>query len=77
MNFKVPRTKHAYIRVNVRGQHGATVCRVSVGHLNKRGINDEWDRVDAKYPSEFYISCLEGVDQELRCFEDEPELLNQ
>ena len=74
MNFTMPKAKHVYIRVNERGQFGQTVCRVDVAHLNKRGINSEWDRVDAKYPKEKYISCLESGGDELRCFENEPQL---
>lgn len=50
------------------------VARVPVSHLNKIGINDEWDRLDKKYPPSHYVSCLESRNDEVPCFENEPQL---
>ena len=67
--------KNKFIRVRVKPDNrGKTVCRVDVSLLNKRGIQKEWDRLDEKYDPEIYISCLESTNDDLPCFENDPEL---
>lgn len=66
--------KYLKVREKINGW-GRVVCRVDVNHLNKTGREAEWDRLDAKYPSDKYISCYERSEQSLPCFEIEPELI--
>lgn len=49
-----------------------TVAQIDVNHLNKRGINEEWDRLSKKYLPEIYLSSLTRTNQEMRIFQDEP-----
>jgi len=64
------RYKFHYIKVREKGCLANVVARVNVSHLNERGINAEWDRLDEKYPSGNYISCLESRNDEVRTFEN-------
>jgi len=57
--------KYYYIEVRtVPSNMGKTVARVDVSHLNKKGKEAEWDRLDAKYPPGDYQSCLTDVKQD-------------
>jgi len=67
--------KNKYLRVREKpNNYGKTVCRVDVGHFNKKGREAEWDRLDAKYPTSIYISCYEQTNDSLPCFENDPVL---
>lgn len=68
--------KYLKVREKINGW-GKIVCRVDVNHLNKKGREIEWDRLDAKYPKEHYISCYEKTEISMRCFELEPNLVSQ
>lgn len=74
----MPKYKNKYLRVRIKPDNqGKTVARIDVSHLNKRGRNAEWDRLDEKYPTDIYISCFEQTNDDLPCFENEPELIDQ
>lgn len=74
----MPKYEFKYLKVleKVNG-FGKTVCRVDVSHLNKKGRETEWDRLDAKYPKEHYIICYEQRELPMPCFEHKPELIDQ
>lgn len=64
------RYPYRYLKVTERPANmGRVVARVDVNHLNKKGINTEWDRLDLKFPTREYISCFEQTQLEMPCFE--------
>lgn len=69
MNFTLSRKyKYHYIRVNDKSPVKLSVARFDVSHLNKKGVNDEWDRIDEMFPKDKYTRCLESSHSELACF---------
>lgn len=68
----MPKYKYNYLKVCEKGPYGRIICRMDVNHLNKRGINAEWDKLDKKYPPSAFASCLESTQVEMECFELDP-----
>jgi len=64
--------KFKYLRVQTRGRFADVVAQVDVNHLNKKGTDAEWNRLDSKYNTTDFVSSLTTVERELRLFEDEP-----
>jgi len=64
--------KYKYLRVETKGRFGDIVAQVDVNHLNKKGIDEEWNRLESKYNTTDFVSSLTTVERELRLFEDEP-----
>jgi len=50
-----------------------TVAQIDVNHLNKRGIDEEWDRLSKIYPKEIFLSSLTETNQEMRTFQEDPQ----
>lgn len=68
----MPNYKYKYLRVREKPDNwGKTVCRVNVSHLTATARKAEWDRLDAKYPTDKYISCYEQTNEKLPCWEAE------
>lgn len=51
---------------------GFNTAVIDVNHLNKRGINEEWNMMELKYPTDLYVGSLTETQTELRTFQDEP-----
>ncbi len=59
--------KFQYLRVQ-RKSDRLTVKRIDVSHLNKKGRETEWDKLDKEFPPEHYITCYETSKLELPVF---------
>ncbi len=58
--------KFKYLKVTQKAHLGGMlVRRMDVGHLNKKGRELEWDKLDQEYPSADYVSCYEQSEREL------------
>lgn len=68
--------KYKYLRIETKPKEAFglkdIVAQVDVNHLNKKGIEAEWDKLEKKYPKENYISSLVIVDHPMLEFQDEP-----
>lgn len=68
--------KYKYLRVNTKPKvlfgFSDIVAQVDVNHLNKRGIDNEWDKLDKEYKPTHFVTSLITVDREMREFKDEP-----
>jgi hypothetical protein len=62
--------KHKFLRVTTKDSMRMVKAQVDVSHLNKKGINQEWDRLDSKFPE--HISSLNDQTSEYppRYFEE-------
>jgi len=60
--------KYKYLRVQSKPDK-LVIKRIDVGHLNKKGREQEWDKLDAQYPPSEYITCFETSQTELPVFE--------
>jgi len=59
--------KFKYLRVQDKATK-VVVKRMDVAHLNKKGREAEWDKLDIEYPKEKFITCYEQSERELQIF---------
>lgn len=58
--------KYKYLRVTQKPKDGGLLIRrIDVSHLNKKGREIEWDKLDKEYPPDQYVSCYETAQMEL------------
>lgn len=56
--------QYKWIKVETKDMLRTTVAQVNVSHLSKKGIEQEWDRLEAKFPN--HLSSLNTQKRELQ-----------
>jgi hypothetical protein len=66
--------KYKYLAVK-RKSDQLVIKRDDVSHLNKKGINQQWDNLDVKFPKEKYLVWFVESEVELNVYDrsDSPE----
>jgi len=62
--------QYKWIKVETKDAFKTLVAQVDISHLSKKGIEQEWDRLDAKFPN--HLSALNTQKREVspRFFEN-------